>query len=275
MGEVVRPAGEPLVEVSGLRVTFPGRSRADAAARSGQVNAVDGVSLTIHRGETLGIVGESGSGKSTLGKVMLGLQPPSAGEVRYDGDSVGDLRRGRLLAFRRRAQMIFQDPYSSLDPRMTVNSLIEEPLVIHRIARGAERSRRVDAVLDLVSLSSRYKHRYPHQFSGGQRQRIGIAQALVLEPEFVVCDEPTSALDVSVQAQILNLLMELKSQLKLTMAYISHDLATVRMISDRVAVMYRGQVVEEAPTDQLFSEPRHEYTQALLRASTRPGLLRS
>jgi peptide/nickel transport system ATP-binding protein len=236
------------------------------------VRAVDGVSFEIKRGETLGLVGESGCGKSTTGETLLRLQEPTDGRVEFDDREVYDLEKRDLTAFRQDAQVVFQDPFSSLDPRMTIGEIVRQPLDIHDVGTKAERRDRVRDLLERVGLSANQLDRYPHEFSGGQRQRIGIARALALEPEFVVLDEPTSALDVSVQAQVLNLLDDLQDDFDLTYLLISHDLSVIRHVCDRVAVMYLGEVVEIGPVDALFEEPKHPYTQALLesvpRAST-------
>jgi len=231
------------------------------------VRAVDGVSFDIRRGETLGLVGESGCGKSTVGETLLRLQEPTDGTVRFEGDDLG--QRGDLTSFRRRAGIVFQDPFSSLDPRMTIGRIIRQPLEIHDVGTRAQRRERATELIELVGLSADQLDRYPHEFSGGQRQRVGIARALALEPDFVVLDEPTSALDVSVQAQVLNLLSDLQSRLDLTYLFISHDLSVVRHICDRVAVMYLGELVEIAPTDALFEDPNHPYTEALLKSVPR------
>jgi oligopeptide/dipeptide ABC transporter ATP-binding protein len=271
------PEPEPLLRVRGLRVHFPVYGGI-ARRRIGAVRAVDGVDLEIARGETLGLVGESGCGKSTAGRAILQLLRPTAGTVELDGVELTRLWRRRLGTWRwgrelrelrRRMQMIFQDPYASLDPRMTVEALVGEPLRAFRIAQGQALRARVQTLLAQVGMDPRYVRRYPHEFSGGQRQRIGIARALALEPELIVCDEPLSALDVSIQAQILNLLRELQGRLELAYLFISHDLAAVRHIADRIAVMYLGRIVEVAPADVLCERPRHPYAQSLLAAVPR------
>jgi ABC-type oligopeptide transport system ATPase subunit len=228
--------------------------------------AVDGVSFEVEEGETFGLVGESGSGKTTTGRCVLRLIEPDAGEIRFRGDDVLKFSRRRLREARRDMQIVFQDPYSSLNPRMRVGDIVEEPLVIHRVGRRQERRARVAELFTLVGLDPSLRHRYPHQFSGGQRQRIGLARALALNPSLVIADEPVSALDVSIQAQVINLLMELQQRLKLTYLFIAHDLRLVRHICSRVAVMYLGRIVELAPTETLFTSARHPYTQALLSA---------
>jgi oligopeptide transport system ATP-binding protein len=234
------------------------------AGRGRVVRAVDGVDLTILPGECLALVGESGCGKSTLGRLMVRLLEPSAGSILHHGRDIAHLRGRGLKAFRREAQVVFQDPYGSLDPRMRVRDIVTEPLVVHRIGDRREREERARTALQRVGLEPAHGERYPHEFSGGQRQRIGIARALVLEPKFLFCDEPVSALDVSVQAQILNLLRELQVGLGLTYLFVSHNLAVVRQIADRIALMYLGRIVEVAPADELFARPRHPYTKALL-----------
>ena len=239
------------------------------------VQAVNGVSFEIARGETLALVGESGCGKSSVGRTILRLQPPTAGEVVFEGENVFALRPGPMRALRRRMQIIFQDPYSSLNPRMTVGSAIAEGIEIHRLARGPAVRQRVEALLGEVGLDPAYAARYPHEFSGGQRQRIGIARALAVEPSFIVCDEPVSALDVSVQAQVLNLLMDLQSQRGLSYLFIAHDLAVVRQIAHRIAVMYLGRIVETGATEALLADPRHPYTIALLSAVPEPDPARA
>ena len=234
------------------------------------VRAVDGVSFDVGRGETLALVGESGCGKSSVGRTVLRLQEPTAGEARFEGVDVFGLDRTALRRLRRRMQIIFQDPYGSLNPRMTVGAAIAEGIEIHRLATGPEVGRRVGALLEEVGLDPGYGRRYPHEFSGGQRQRIGIARALAVEPSFIVCDEPVSALDVSVQAQVLNLLADLQRDRGLSYLFIAHDLAVVRQIAQRAAVMYLGRIVEAGPTEALLAAPRHPYTVALLSAVPEP-----
>ena len=233
------------------------------------VRAVDGVSFEVREGETLGLVGESGCGKSTLAETLMRLREPTGGSVTFDGDPVFDLSGGDMDAFRRRAQVMFQDPFSSLDPRMTAGEIITEPLAIHGVGTSGERRERAEALLDEVGLSADQIDRYPHEFSGGQRQRIGIARALAIDPEFIVLDEPVSALDVSVQAQVLNLLADMQAERDLTYLFIAHDLSVVRHISDRVAVMYLGEIVEIGPTEEIFEDPKHPYTKALLESVPR------
>ncbi|NHN59723.1 ABC transporter ATP-binding protein [Halorussus rarus] len=231
------------------------------------VKAVDGVSFEVREGETLGLVGESGCGKSTTGETLLDLREPTGGAVYFDGENV--FERDDLTEFRERAQVVFQDPFSSLDPRMTAGEIVREPLDVHGVGTKDDRNERVAALMERVGLSAGQVDRYPHEFSGGQRQRIGIARALALEPDFIVCDEPVSALDVSVQAQILNLLEDLQEEFGLTYLFIAHDLSVVRHISDRVAVMYLGEIVEVGPVDEIFESPGHPYTEALLESVPR------
>ncbi|MBX3040801.1 MAG: dipeptide ABC transporter ATP-binding protein [Bdellovibrionaceae bacterium] len=237
----------------------------------GQVKAVDDVSLEIRKGETLGLVGESGCGKSTLGRTLIRLYEPTAGEIALNGKDFRRLSGGELRKSRRNIQMIFQDPYAALDPRMTVGQILMQPFEIHGLLKPAERIAKARELLELVGLKASHVNRYPHEFSGGQRQRICIARAIALEPELIVCDEPVSALDVSIQAQILNLLKDLQEKLKLTYLFISHDLSVIEYFCDRVAVMYLGKIVELAPKDELFANPKHPYTQALIQAIPRVG----
>jgi len=262
------PENAPLLEVQDLVRHFPIERGAVLRRVTGQVKAVDGVSFHLGRGETLGIVGESGCGKSTLARLLVRLDQPTAGQVRLEGRDVHAMRGEELKEFRRRVQMVMQDPYSSLNPRMTVGDILGEPFEIHPEALPKRaRSERVRELLDLVGLNPEYINRYPHQFSGGQRQRIGIARALALEPRIVICDEPVSALDVSIQAQVINLLDELRSRLGLSLIFIAHDLSVVRHISDRVAVMYLGRIVETGAVEDIYRHATHPYTQALLSAA--------
>ncbi|MEI8333821.1 MAG: ATP-binding cassette domain-containing protein, partial [Chloroflexota bacterium] len=258
--------GGPLLQVEDLKVYFPIREGIIIERHVGDVRAVDGVSFSMRRGETLGLVGESGCGKSTTGRAIIRLYEPTGGRILFDGVDTLTLDKRGLKAMRRRMQMIFQDPYASLDPRMTAGGIISEPLDIHDVGAKSERHERVRELLATVGLSPDYAARYPHEFSGGQRQRIGVARALALEPDLIVADEPISALDVSIQAQIINLLEKLQERLGLTYLFIAHDLSVVRHISDRIAVMYLGRIVEMAPSRELNREPLHPYTVALLSA---------
>jgi oligopeptide/dipeptide ABC transporter ATP-binding protein len=253
-----------LLEVDSLKMYFPITSGIILDRHVGDVKAVDDVSFTIEQGETLGLVGESGCGKSTLGRAILRLYEPTAGRVVFDGRDITHLKESDLRQLRRRMQMVFQDPFASLNPRHSVGRIVGEPLRIHSISGRSETGTRVRELLSLVGLPPDAVGRYPHEFSGGQRQRIGVARALALNPEFLVCDEPVSALDVSIQAQIINLMEELQSELGLTYLFIAHDLAVVRHISDRIAVMYLGKIVEVAPADDLYDNPLHPYTITLL-----------
>jgi oligopeptide transport system ATP-binding protein len=255
-----------LVQVKNLKKHFPIRRGIIVQRQIGAVQAVDDVSFDIRKGETMGLVGESGCGKSTTGRTMLRLYPPTAGSVMFGEQDIFQAKGRALLAIRRKAQMIFQDPYACLNPRWTVNAIVGEPLWVHGLAQGKARTERVQELLKLVGLNPMYVNRYPHEFSGGQRQRIGVARALASSPEFIICDEPISALDVSIQAQVVNLLEDLQDQLGLTYLFIAHDLSMVRHICDRVAVMYLGKLVELAPKDELYTNPLHPYTQALLSA---------
>jgi oligopeptide transport system ATP-binding protein len=257
----------PLVKVENLTKHFPITRGILIQRKVGAVQAVDAVSFSIARGETLGLVGESGCGKTTAGRTLLGLYPATDGRITIDGHDVRSAKGRQLLAIRRKAQMIFQDPFASLNPRWTVNGIVSEPLRVHRLCKSEkERSERVAHLLELVGLSPRLVNRFPHEFSGGQRQRIGIARALASEPLFIVCDEPISALDVSIQAQVVNLLEDLQEQFDLTYLFIAHDLSMVRHICDRVAVMYLGVIVELAERNELYENPQHPYTQSLLSA---------
>jgi len=256
---------ETLLHVEDLKMHFP-IHRGVLQRQVGAVRAVDGISFDVKRGETLGLVGESGCGKSTTGRTILQLYKPTAGTVEFDGVDLVKLKGESMRQMRRKMQMIFQDPYASLNPRMTVAQLVGEPLIVHSVATGAEINERVQHLLELVNLNPAFATRYPHEFSGGQRQRIGVARALALQPSFIICDEPISALDVSIQAQVVNLLEELQEQFNLTYLFIAHDLSMVKHISSRVAVMYLGVIVELASRDELYAKPLHPYTQALLSA---------
>jgi oligopeptide transport system ATP-binding protein len=254
-----------LVSVEGLKVHFPIR-RGVFQRQVGEIKAVDGVSFHILRGETLGLVGESGCGKSTTGRAILQLYKPTAGSVLFDGENLTELKGATLRQRRRKMQMIFQDPYASLNPRMTIGEIVGEPLDVHHIARGREKAEQVAHLLQIVGLNPQYAGRYPHEFSGGQRQRVGIARALALHPSLIVCDEPISALDVSIQAQVVNLLEDIQKEMGLTYLFIAHDLSMVRHISNRVAVMYLGKLMEQADCAAIYDNPLHPYTQALLSA---------
>jgi oligopeptide transport system ATP-binding protein len=256
----VKKTAGPLLEVNGLSKHFN-------VGKGQSLKAVNDLSLSVQAGETLGVVGESGCGKSTAGRTILRLYEPTAGETKFEGTNIYKLKGSKLKAMRREMAMIFQDPYASLNPRFSVADIIAEPLDIHGIAgSGKERQKKVESLLEMVGLRSEHANRYPHEFSGGQRQRIGIARALAVNPKFIVCDEAISALDVSIQAQVVNLLQELQDSLGLTYLFIAHDLSMVKHISDRVAVMYLGHLVELAESEDLYADPRHPYTQALLSA---------
>jgi peptide/nickel transport system ATP-binding protein len=258
--------GAPLVELDGLKIYFPIRSGLVLDRHVGDIKAVDGVSLTIERGETLGLVGESGCGKSTVGRALIRLYEPTAGRIVFDGQDISHLSEGELRPIRRRMQMVFQDPFASLNPRHSVGRMVGEPIRVHGLGRGRTVGARVRELLDVVGLPADAAARYPHEFSGGQRQRIGLARSLALNPDFIVADEPVSALDVSIQAQIINLLEQLQREFDLTYLFIAHDLAVVRHISDRIAVMYLGTIVEVSPADDLYDNPLHPYTISLLSA---------
>ncbi|MGE5483472.1 MAG: ABC transporter ATP-binding protein [Ignavibacteriales bacterium] len=260
-----------LVQVENLRKHFPitgGIFRRPA----GYVRAVDGVSFKVRRGETLGLVGESGCGKTTTGRVILRLLEPTSGKVYFQGKDVFALRHEELRRLRREMQIVFQDPYASLNPRMTVADIVGEPLEVHGVARGKEKEKRVGELLEVVGLEPRHARRYPHEFSGGQRQRIGVARALALNPKLIICDEPVSALDVSIQSQVLNLLLDLQAEYGLTYLFISHDLSVIKHISDRVGIMYLGKLVEMADVQEIYVHPKHPYTEALLSAIPVPNV---
>ncbi|MBO40254.1 MAG: peptide ABC transporter substrate-binding protein [Chloroflexi bacterium] len=249
-----------------MKMYFPVTSGLFLQRKVADVKAVDGLTFDVKRGETLGLVGESGCGKSTTGRAILQLHRPTEGKVNFDGTELTEIKGADLRRFRRRMQMIFQDPFSSLNPRMSVAQIISEPLAIHGLYKGAERKDRLDYILEAVGLNPTFAKRYPHEFSGGQRQRIGIGRALAVEPDFIVCDEPVSALDVSIQAQVINLLEDLQGEFGLTYLFIAHDLSVVKHISDRIAVMYLGHIVELAESNELYNNPVHAYTRALLSA---------
>jgi peptide/nickel transport system ATP-binding protein/oligopeptide transport system ATP-binding protein len=257
---------DPILVVKDLQVHYPLRGGVLGHSRD-VVRAVDGVSFSVPKGTTVGLVGESGSGKTTIGRALTRLAPITSGSIKYDGAELTGLSEHEFFTFRKRIQMIFQDPFNSLNPRLTIFQILSEPLEIHFPKKSrAEREARVAELLRLVGLEAAHRHRYPHEFSGGQRQRIGIARALAVEPEFIVCDEPVSALDVSVQAQIVNLLLDLQQQLGLTYLFIAHDLAVVEHVSDDVLVMTGGKIVEAATADEIYANPRHEYTRQLIAA---------
>jgi len=258
-------ASDVLLRVDDLKMHFPIR-RGVLQRQVGAIKAVDGVTFEVHKGETLGLVGESGCGKSTTGRVILHLYKPTSGRIFFEGEDMTGLHGEDLRRMRRRMQMIFQDPYASLNPRMTVEAIVGEPFEVHGIAGGKEREEQVQHLLKVVGLNPQFAKRYPHEFSGGQRQRIGIARALALSPSFIVCDEPISALDVSIQAQVINLLEDLQKEMGLTYLFIAHDLSMVRHIASRVAVMYLGKLMELADRDELYHNPLHPYTQALFSA---------
>ena len=264
-------APDAVLEVKDLKVHFPVMAGAVMHRQVGSVKAVDGVSFDVRRGETLGLVGESGCGKSTTGLAILKMIDITSGEVRFEGEDISGYDRGRMRPIRRRMQMVYQDPFGSLNPRMKVSEIVGEPLEVHGMASNrAAYDTRVASLLDMVGLLPDMADRYPHEFSGGQRQRIGIARALALDPALIICDEPVSALDVSIQAQVVNLFQELQERLGLTYIFIAHDLAVVRHISHRIAVMYLGRIVEIAPRGELYAKPLHPYTEALLSAATAP-----
>ncbi|HSO27627.1 MAG TPA: oligopeptide/dipeptide ABC transporter ATP-binding protein, partial [Anaerolineales bacterium] len=268
---IAQPENNVLVRVDKLTKHFPITRGIIFQKQVGAIQAVDRISFDIRQGETLGLVGESGCGKSTAGRAILQLYEPTSGNVYYKGEDLTKLQGDDLRKLRRDMQIIFQDPYASLNPRMSVGSIIAEPLEVHHIGNAKERRERVRELLRLVGLNPYFINRYPHEFSGGQRQRIGVARALALQPEFIVCDEPISALDVSIQAQVVNLLEELQDKFGLTYLFIAHDLSMVRHISNRVAVMYLGKLVELADRDELYLNPLHPYTQALLSAVPIPN----
>jgi oligopeptide transport system ATP-binding protein len=272
-GQGLVGSGEVLMEIKDLEMHFPITEGIIFQRKVGAVKAVDGINFDIKKGETLGLVGESGCGKSTTGRAILQLYRPTGGSVKFQGTELTQLKGESLRKMRRQMQIIFQDPYASLNPRMTVGNIIGEPLEVHNLAKGKAKQDRVRQLLKVVGLNPNYVNRYPHEFSGGQRQRIGIARALAVEPDFIVCDEPISALDVSIQAQVVNLLEDLQEEFGLTYLFIAHDLSVVRHISDRIAVMYLGKVVELADRNELYMKPMHPYTKALLSAIPIPDPL--
>ena len=265
-----RCTDEPLLSVRDLKVHFPTTSGPFWNPRRGAIRAVDGIDFDVADGQSFGLVGESGCGKSTTARAVLNLVPPTSGEVRFEGKRIDRLDAGAMRPYRRRLQMIFQDPFASLNPRMTVGAIIGEPMAIFSLGNPRDRQFEAMRLMDLVGINPRYLNRYPHEFSGGQRQRIGIARALAVQPKLIFCDEPVSALDVSIQAQVINLLIELREKLGLSYVFIAHDLSVVRRMCDVVAVMYLGKIVEMAPAEQLYASPRHPYTQALLSAVPTP-----
>jgi peptide/nickel transport system ATP-binding protein len=268
---------DPLLAVENLKVYFPIRSGIVIERRIGDIKAVDGISFKLRRGETLGLVGESGCGKTTVGRTVLRLYDPTEGRILFEGKDIAHLSEKEMRSLRRRMQMVFQDPYSSLNPRQNVGNIVAEPLRVHGLASRRDVEEQVRHLIDVVGLPAGAANRYPHEFSGGQRQRIGLARSLALNPDLIVADEPVSALDVSIQAQIINLLEDLQDEFDLTFMFIAHDLAVVRHISDRIAVMYLGKIVEVAPADELYASPLHPYTMALLSAVPipDPGVERS
>ena len=263
---------QPLLQVTDLHKHFPIKEGVLIERKVGEVRAVDGVSFDVQPGETLSLVGESGSGKSTTGYCVLQLMKPTSGSVKFEGTELTELGREELRRMRREMQIVFQDPYSSLDPRMTVGDIVGEPLVVHGIGTRRDRSARIRDLLDVVGFNPSYTNRYPHEFSGGQRQRIGIARAISVDPSFIVADEPVSALDVSIQAQIINLMQDLQQKKGFSFLFIAHDLAVVRHVADRVAVMYLGRIIEMGTKDQVYTAPHHPYTEALLSAAPRIDL---
>ncbi|MDF2791240.1 MAG: dipeptide transporter ATP-binding protein [Neobacillus sp.] len=270
MSNVAVEKREPLITVDGLKTYYPIK-KGILSRTVGHIKAVDGVSFSIFEGETLGLVGESGCGKSTIGRSIVRLENPTEGKIFFQGDDITGLSNKQMSDYRSNLQIIFQDPFSSLNPRKRIKDIIAEPLKVHHIVPPKDIQKRVDELLDMVGLPKHYKNRYPHEFSGGQRQRIGIARALSLNPKLIVCDEPVSALDVSIQAQVLNLLSDLQKELNLTYLFIAHGLGAVKYISDRIAVMYLGKVVEIAKTEQIFKNPKHPYSLALLNAYPVPN----